>query len=63
MHLRICHLGKYYAPATGGIETHVRTLAKAQAALGHDVSVFCINHRTDAGHDATWRRRATTWLS
>ena len=43
--LRVCHLGKYYPPAPGGIETHVRTLAQAQAALGAQVSVYCINHR------------------
>lgn len=42
--LRVCHLGKYYAPASGGIETHVRTLARAQAALGLDVKVYCLNH-------------------
>ena len=41
---RICHLSKYYPPAPGGIETHVRTLAQAQAALGASVKVFCINH-------------------
>jgi rhamnosyl/mannosyltransferase len=44
MTLRICHLGKYYPPAPGGIETHVRTLARAQADLGMDVRVFCVNH-------------------
>ena len=43
--LRVCHLGKYYPPAPGGIETHVRTLAQAQAAAGADVRVFCVNHR------------------
>jgi rhamnosyl/mannosyltransferase len=42
--LHICHLGKYYPPAPGGIETHVRTLAQAQTELGARVSVFCINH-------------------
>jgi glycosyltransferase involved in cell wall biosynthesis len=52
--LRICHLGKYYAPSSGGIESHVRTLAHAQAELGARVQVFCINHRagpTSHEHD------------
>jgi rhamnosyl/mannosyltransferase len=43
--LKILHLGKFYPPAAGGIETHVRTLAQAQAALGAEVRVYCMNHR------------------
>jgi rhamnosyl/mannosyltransferase len=44
--IRVCHLSKYYPPAPGGIETHVRTLARAQADRGASVRVFCINHGT-----------------
>ena len=43
--IKVCHLGKYYPPAPGGIETNVRILARAQADLGAQVQVFCVNHR------------------
>jgi len=58
--LRVCHLGKYYPPAPGGIETHVRTLARAQAELGVDVRVACVNHANLHGRDVTWSRRGAT---
>lgn len=52
--LRVCHLGKYYPPASGGMETHVSLLARGQAELGVDVSVLCVNHLDRSGSDATW---------
>jgi glycosyltransferase involved in cell wall biosynthesis len=54
--LSVCHLGKYYPPAPGGIESHVRTLAVAQAQLGLDVQVLCVNHEpgpTRTDHDGS----------
>jgi len=58
--LVVYHLGKYYPPAPGGIETHVRTLARAQAQLGLDVTVLCVNHLNRSGSDATWARYGAT---
>src|SRR5262249_44963611 len=42
--LRICHLGKYYPPAPGGMEAHVQTLARAQVECGARIQVFCVHH-------------------
>src|SRR6185436_4038234 len=37
--MQILHLYKDYYPVLGGIENHVRLLAEAQAARGHNVTV------------------------
>jgi rhamnosyl/mannosyltransferase len=58
--IRVCHLGKFYPPASGGIETHVQALARVQAELGLSVSVLCINHLDDRGEDVTFERFART---
>jgi glycosyltransferase involved in cell wall biosynthesis len=49
--MRILHLGKYYPPARGGIESHVRTLARAQTRLGAQVHVLVVNHQGPLGED------------
>lgn len=58
--LRIVHLGKYYPPSPGGIESHTQTLARSQAALGADVSVVVVNHAAKDGRDATFDRFTPT---
>src|SRR5436853_5692635 len=52
--LRVCHLGKFYPPASGGIETHLQTMARAQADLGLKVQVLCVNHADEQRRDVTW---------
>jgi rhamnosyl/mannosyltransferase len=58
--LKVVHLGKYYPPASGGIETHTRTLAVAQAALGADVRVVVVSHAAADGRDVTFDTFART---
>jgi glycosyltransferase involved in cell wall biosynthesis len=57
---KVCHLGKFYPPASGGIETHLQMVARAQADAGLAVRVLCVNHRGPDGTDVTWRTFART---
>ncbi len=54
--LRVVHLGKYYPPASGGIENHTRTLVMGLAERGVDVDVVVVNHATTTGEDVTFER-------
>lgn len=58
--LRVCHLGKYYPPAPGGIESHVQTIARGQADMGVSVRVVCVNHQNHEGRDLTYVRHGAT---
>ena len=60
MTLRVVHLGKYYPPAMGGIETHTQTLARHQANAGCDVRVVVVNHADKTGRDVTFEGRCQT---
>ncbi|MBE7473083.1 MAG: glycosyl transferase family 1 [Anaerolineae bacterium] len=41
--MNILHLYKDYYPVLGGIENHIKILAEAQAAAGHEVTVLVCN--------------------
>lgn len=41
--MKILHVYKDYYPIRGGIENHIKTLAEAQAAAGHQVTVLVTN--------------------
>lgn len=57
---RVCHLGKYYPPAPGGMESHLQTIARAQAAMGLRVRVVCVNNINREGRDLTYVRHGST---
>lgn len=44
--MRILHIGKYFEPFVGGIETVTKDLALSAAAKGHKVTVLCHDHDT-----------------
>lgn len=58
--MRVVHLGKYYPPSAGGIESHTQTLARELAELGSEVRVLVVNHADRAGTDVTFDRFART---
>ncbi|MCE5259458.1 MAG: glycosyltransferase, partial [Chloroflexi bacterium] len=41
--MRILHVYKDYYPVMGGIENHIKLLAEAQAAAGHQITVLVTN--------------------
>ena len=58
--MHIVHLGKYYYPAVGGMESLIRSQALAQAKSGHSVDVVAINHITRNGKDVLGKTSGIT---
>ena len=52
--MRILHVYKAYPPVIGGIEFHLRTVAEAQAASGHDVTALVVGdgHKSSVSVEA-----------
>lgn len=53
--MRILHIGKYFPPDPGGMETYLRDLVDAQQEQGLDVAVLV--HGTPREDDPPWLRR------
>lgn len=43
--MKILHLGKYYHPYTGGIETVTKDICEGMVSKGHEVTVLCSNDK------------------
>ncbi|WP_457666880.1 glycosyltransferase, partial [Thiolapillus sp.] len=52
--MKVLHVGKYYPPFHGGMETFLQALAQEQSRAGHDIQVLVHNHcnrSTVTNHD------------
>jgi rhamnosyl/mannosyltransferase len=49
--MKILHVYKDYHPILGGIENHVKTLAEAETAVGHQVTVLVTNPGGQVTHE------------
>lgn len=67
--VKILHLGKYYYPFTGGIETVTRDICEGMVSKGHEVTVLCSNNKWKTeknkinGVDVIYSSRLLTILS
>ncbi len=55
--LKILHIGKYYAPFKGGVETYLQDALKALAARGDDCQALVHNHAAGLHASARGSRR------
>jgi len=60
--MRVLHVGKYFPPATGGMERFLGDLVKAQRAAGDEVTVVVHEHSRRPARDPDWLVRCPVWL-
>jgi glycosyltransferase involved in cell wall biosynthesis len=61
--MRILHIGKYYPPARGGMESFLGDLVRAQRAAGEEVAVLVhADGGSDPAKDPPWLMRCPVWL-
>ncbi len=69
--MRVLHIGKYFAPFRGGVETYLLDVLRALASRGHDCAALVHDHElsprlqreTHGEGDAEWTVwRTGTWL-
>ncbi len=61
--MRILHIGKYFAPASGGMERFLGDLVDAQRRAGDEVAVLVHQDgRSDPRADPPWLMRCPVWM-
>ena len=58
--MRLLHVGKYFAPVSGGMERFLGDLSQAQRSAGHEVAVLV--HGEAAPQDPPWLLRCPVWF-
>jgi rhamnosyl/mannosyltransferase len=59
--VKILHIGKYYSPYRGGVETYLLDVMKAQTGAGHEVAALVHDHERSLGTKQTREEGGTVW--
>ncbi|MEE4175629.1 MAG: glycosyltransferase [Xanthomonadales bacterium] len=59
--MKILHIGKYFSPFRGGVETYLLDVMNAQVREGHEVAALVHNHERSLGLERSEMGKATVW--
>lgn len=59
--MKILHIGKYFSPYRGGVETYLLDVMNAQAQAGHEVAALVHKHERSFGTEKTQEVTGTVW--